>query len=321
MRTTTIGLSTLLALGLALLASRRVRFLAAVLATALVGVTLSSCIPVLVPVPIPSPLEACFSYKSTDSDEEGREYKSRKLCAGLGRGEKRLKEIDKKSGACLSYHRKFWEAPSGSDKEIRYNALWWACLEGGENLAEEIQETEACLSYHRKFWDASENSDEERRQLNLLENCLREKNPAREQETVAPTFALETVIINMAANLKQKLGEDAEPALVIVPIESRVGEDIDTQLINESIRILVSDLRFFKVSSRNVKKILQKIQQPQSGVVDSDTATEIGRIVGVQYVLHGTVAGDRTNCRVFLTLIELETQGSNFFEKAAQVRK
>ena len=381
---TNTGLSELVALGGALLASRRVRFWAAVLATALVGVTLSTG--------SARAQNTCDSYYDREvaapsgSDEETR-YRALWRACQWG-GVNRAEEI-RQTGACLSDYRKYWEAPSGSDEESRYRGLWRACVLGGENRAEEIRQTGACLSDfrrarkapsgsdersryyglfsacvlggenraeeirqtgaclsdYRRIWEADGGSDERLRRVNAFKACLREINPtaaapatpapqpaaaatpAPRQETVAASFdvqAFETIVDKMVAAMKEELGETTRPTLVIVPIESRLGENIDTQLINESVRIRLSELRFFRVVNRNLETIMKEVQLAQSGLADSETAVEIGRLVGAQYVLYGTVANisgnQQTNYRIVLALIEIET-GFETFVGAARVRK
>ncbi len=368
MRNITIGLSEFLArgvaLGGALLASRRVRFWAAVLATALVVGALSVGSARANDVcdlygekhqAAPSGSDerilyaalwnacawggvnraeeihetrACLSdfrkyWKApSDSDEEIRYFGLFTACV-LG-GENRAEEIHE-TGACLSDFRKGWKAPG--DEEILPYGLFTACVLGGENLAEEIRETGACLSDFRKYWKAFRGNDEVVRPLNLWKACVREISPARRQETVAASFgvqAFETIVDDMVEALKEELGQNARPTLLIVPIDKRVGEDIDTQLINESIRNRLSKVPFFTIVSRNLETILKELQLAQSDLADSDTAVEIGRLIGAQYVLYGTVANindnQQTHYRVVLALIETET-GVEVFVDAARVRK
>ena len=161
------GLSKLLAPVFALFAGRHGRFFAAVLATALVGVTLSpgsarandACIPYV------DKYEAVLEENRSNWEERNLYLALADAC--LWGDVNRAEEI-RESSACLSYH----SHPSGSDENYLYSALWDACWWGGENRAEEIRESGACVSYNRKYFNAPWGSDEHDLYRALFYACL-----------------------------------------------------------------------------------------------------------------------------------------------------
>ncbi len=128
--------------------------------------------------------------------------------------------------------------------------------------------------------------------------------------------------------LKEDLG-DLRPTLLISPVVNRSDEHIDTQLINDSIRVRLNRARLFTFVNRNhLETLLEEQQLGESGLADPDSASQIGRLVGAQYLLHGSIANIRTResgdqqifYKVVLTLTELET-GIDYWVDEAEVSK
>ena len=96
-------------------------------------------------------------------------------------------------------------------------------------------------------------------------------------------------VIEAMANdrgLKEDLGT-TRPTLLIAAIENRSGANIDTQLISDSIRIRLTRVRLFApVNRAQLETLLQEQQLEQSGLGDADTAAQIGRTLGAQYMLY-----------------------------------
>ena len=104
---------------------------------------------------------------------------------------------------------------------------------------------------------------------------------------------------------------------------------MDVQLIHNSLRVRLSKARLFAPVSRGqLETLLQEQQLEQSGLADSETAAEVGRLVGAQYVLHGSIAAIRTRQEsevqivytLTLVLTEIET-GLDAWVDEAEVRK
>lgn len=61
------------------------------------------------------------------------------------------------------------------------------------------------------------------------------------------------------------------------------------------------------VERKRIKKILEELKLNVSGLVDSDKAIEIGRILGAQYLVFGSILGYKKDLIATARIINVET--------------
>ena len=95
----------------------------------------------------------------------------------------------------------------------------------------------------------------------------------------------------LTSPLVQKITANAPPVLYVGTVENNSDQHIDVQALTNAISTrLIQSGKFQFVDMSQVKAIQAQLAYQHSGVVDQNTAAQIGRQVGAQYMLYGDIS-------------------------------
>ncbi len=118
----------------------------------------------------------------------------------------------------------------------------------------------------------------------VSENTLSASFSVSDQKMLVETLVSKLVNDNA---FKQELGNQ-KPTLLIDIVKNKTSEQIDTESMTDTIKMNIVKARMFSVINRDKMDILAKEQSlNQSGLTDSQKATQLGKLWGAQYVLYG----------------------------------
>ena len=137
-----------------------------------------------------------------------------------------------------------------------------------------------------------------------------------------------------APSVAESIGEDQRPTIVIIPIRldpaSLTNSNINTDALTTLVRGQVINSGAFQfVDKTRRDDIAMELQyQQNSGAVRPDTAAEIGRQIGADYILEGSLSGfddfnqktRRVGYVITLTLQDIES-GLILWQETQQVAK
>lgn len=129
---------------------------------------------------------------------------------------------------------------------------------------------------------------------------------------------LQMVAEKMVSSLLVHPATNDRPVIYVSKINNKTAEHIDTKSITDKIKTALlksGKVRFTAISDVKDELIDQLKYQNQSGMVDSSTSKKIGRQIGADFILYGTVmsitkkAGRTTDVyyKFTLELADLET--------------
>ena len=95
----------------------------------------------------------------------------------------------------------------------------------------------------------------------------------------------------MTSPLVQKITANQAPVLYVGTVENNSDQHIDVQALTNAIstRLIQSD-KFQFVDMSQVKAIQQQLAYQHSGAVSQESAAQIGRQVGAQYMFYGDIS-------------------------------
>ncbi len=115
----------------------------------------------------------------------------------------------------------------------------------------------------------------------------------------------------------REMTRERRPVLFVDRVQNRTSEHVDTESITDSIRTkLIQSGKFRFVDMTSVDRVRDQLEyQRDSGMVDPDTAREMGRHIGSEFMLYGALTGiakrdgsTRDNYYKFtLNMLNLET--------------
>lgn len=83
---------------------------------------------------------------------------------------------------------------------------------------------------------------------------------------------------------------EAKPRLAIRAFENKAGGNVPASAITEMMTTELFNTRLFSIMERErLKDVGEEIRLGQSGLVDSSTAPEVGKIKGAQYTMTGAI--------------------------------
>ncbi|MDR2008026.1 MAG: penicillin-binding protein activator LpoB [Alphaproteobacteria bacterium] len=107
---------------------------------------------------------------------------------------------------------------------------------------------------------------------------------AMDQKMLVET--LSNKLVNDQA-FRAELGGE-KPTLLIDTIKNKTSEHIDTESMTDTLKVGIVKSRMFSIINRDKMDILAKENAiAQSGLGDSQRATELGRLWGAKYVMYG----------------------------------
>jgi len=86
------------------------------------------------------------------------------------------------------------------------------------------------------------------------------------------------------------------PVIMVLPIKNNTAEHIDLESLNNTIETRV--LRSGKYRFADREKLQDALKEmgladPSLGIVNPETAAKAGKVIGAEYMLHGTITGDK----------------------------
>lgn len=111
--------------------------------------------------------------------------------------------------------------------------------------------------------------------------------------------------------------DDARPIIVVMPVQNRTDQHIDTEAVTDTVRtrlIQSGEFRLVDKPTRGMQKE-EILWQRQGGMVDKEKAVEYGKQFGAQYIMFGSVVSfnaekGRTTRKTYqftLNLLDLNT--------------
>jgi len=146
--------------------------------------------------------------------------------------------------------------------------------------------------------------------------------------------ALKDVTTKLEAN-KQKFMDYAKahdgklPRIAICEFRNNSASHIKTEIFRNKLEEVVLDTESFDVMDETARDILlKKVKEQASGAFNPETAVEVGKQIGIQYMFFGTVEditertadAKRSQYQVNVKLVEIET-GRLLFKKSANASK
>lgn len=124
---------------------------------------------------------------------------------------------------------------------------------------------------------------------------------AGEVETVTTGFGstdLQQISIKMvdsmliAGSVQNITKDNNRPVLFIDGVKNKTSEHIDTESITDTISTkLINSGKFRFVDMTKIESVKQQYQhQKDSGLVDQDTAVNVGKQIGADYMLYGNIS-------------------------------
>jgi TolB-like protein len=97
-------------------------------------------------------------------------------------------------------------------------------------------------------------------------------------------------------------------SVAVLPFETRGGNtDLGGKMLDNLITQLVALHRFAVIEPSQVEKVLKEQALGMSGVVDVASATKVGKVLGVDAVLIGSITQDEKKVGVDVRLLNTET--------------
>ena len=93
----------------------------------------------------------------------------------------------------------------------------------------------------------------------------------------------------------EEITADRRPVAFVDKVQNRTSEHVDTEAVTDSIRTkLIQSGKFRFVDMTTVDRVRDQLEyQRDSGMVDPDTAQEMGRHIGAEYMMYGALTGIR----------------------------
>ncbi|MGV3278822.1 penicillin-binding protein activator LpoB [Rickettsiales bacterium LUAb2] len=102
---------------------------------------------------------------------------------------------------------------------------------------------------------------------------------------------------SLVNQLSQKITSDPDikealdgqrPTLLVDVVKNKTSEHIDTESITDTLKNTIISAKLFRIIDRSKMDVLAKEQQlNNSGLTDSQRATQIGKLWGAKFVLYG----------------------------------
>ena len=93
----------------------------------------------------------------------------------------------------------------------------------------------------------------------------------------------------------QEMTGERRPVVFVDSVQNRTAEHVDTEAITDSIRTkLIQSGKFRFVDMTTVERVRDQLEyQRDSGMVDPDTAQQMGRQIGSEFMMYGALTGIR----------------------------
>lgn len=146
----------------------------------------------------------------------------------------------------------------------------------------------------------------------------------QDQKMLVDTLATK---LTQDTTLKQEVM--GRPTLLIDNINNKTSEQIDTQSMTDTLKMNIVRSHLFSIISRDKTNLLAKEQQlSQSGLADTQKATQLGKLWGAKYVMYGNFSSivnyvgkeKQTYYKFTLILQNIET-GEEIWIDEAEVNK
>ena len=137
--------------------------------------------------------------------------------------------------------------------------------------------TQSCTSFQAEYANPSE--------VELINDKWNETDARVSSEHLVKN-ALESPWLN-----DYELRYKKRPIVVVSSIENRTDEHIDTRALSETIRnSLINSRQVRYVNKRQRQEILDEMNYQNSGAVDPGLAKRIGKQIGADYLLTGSIS-------------------------------
>ena len=122
------------------------------------------------------------------------------------------------------------------------------------------------------------------------------------------TFAIPVLIILMVIFLVQNSIAEVKPTIAVLDFESVGSEEHLGKAVSEIMRTELIGTRKFRVVERSqINKTLSEQQLQKSGIVDEKSAVQLGKILGADLIIIGSVVKIGTAYTINSRMIDVKT--------------